>query len=502
MDTEQKKGFFGLIQCRYIVACLGSIGMAIAYGLKVNLSVAIVTMVNHTALELSNSQVQSDRPPIQHSMCLFNDSNHNSIIEDGPFKWSNTLQGTILSSYFWGYLISLIPGGRIAELFSAKWVMFFAIAINTICTLLTPITAKIHYSILIMMRVGQGIGGGVTFPAMHVLLARWSLPNERSVMSSVVYAGTSLGTVLSTLSAGIIADYINWEAVFYIMGGLNVIWLVLWVFFVFDDADSSPIISENEKKLINSLLKGNYSSAKKSFPLKQVLTSMPFWAILIAHTCSNWGWYMILIELPLYMKSILQLNVSESSKFISLGFFLMWVFSILLSRSLDYFRGKKIITTTFARKISTLIASVIPLGCFLGLSYIGCSRGGAIALTILAIVAIAGMFCGFLSNHIDIAPNYAGTLVAFTNTIATIPGIVVPMFVGGLIENDPGIYSWRIIFFTTIILYIIEIFFYVIFASGEEQDWNKNNNDNVEAQPLKNPQSPDGSKQDYKATLN
>lgn len=46
------------------------------------------------------------------------------------------------------------------------------------------------------------------------------------------------------------------------------------------------------------------------------------------------------------------------------------------------------------------------------------------------------MFCGFLSNHIDIAPNFAGTLMALTNTVATIPGIVVPVFVGQLTAVD------------------------------------------------------------------
>ena len=40
---------------RYVTAVLGSMGMAIIYGLKVNLSVAIVAMVNHTALGKQSS---------------------------------------------------------------------------------------------------------------------------------------------------------------------------------------------------------------------------------------------------------------------------------------------------------------------------------------------------------------------------------------------------------------------------------------------------------------
>lgn len=39
-----------MVPARYILAILGSFGMAIIYGLKVNLSVAMVAMINHTAL--------------------------------------------------------------------------------------------------------------------------------------------------------------------------------------------------------------------------------------------------------------------------------------------------------------------------------------------------------------------------------------------------------------------------------------------------------------------
>lgn len=105
------------------------------------------------------------------------------------------------------------------------------------------------------------------------------------------------------------------------------------------------------------------------------------------------------------------------------------------------------------------------------------------------------MFCGFLSNHIDIAPNYAGTLMAITNTAATIGGIFVPIFVGavthgnvrhsiGRLPNDfsrfysefifqQTIEAWRTIFSVTIALYVIEILVYTSCGSGDEQPWNK-----------------------------
>lgn len=163
---------------------------------------------------------------------------------------------------------------------------------------------------------------------------------------------------------------------------------------------------------------------------------MPFWSILVAHTCSNWGWYMVLIELPMYMKMVLKFKIAENALLTAAPFLAMWVFSLGLSKTLDTLRGKKMITTTTARKTGTLIASIVPMICFICLCYIGCKRTLAVVLMTIAIMSVGGMFSGFLSNHIDIAPNYAGTLMAITNSAATIPGIIVPIFVGQLTHSD------------------------------------------------------------------
>ena len=39
----------------------------------------------------------------------------------------------------------------------------------------------------------MGLGAGVTFPAMNVLIAKWAPEEERSTISSIIYGGTSLG---------------------------------------------------------------------------------------------------------------------------------------------------------------------------------------------------------------------------------------------------------------------------------------------------------------------
>lgn len=40
-----------------------------------------------------------------------------------------------------------------------------------------------------MVRILEGLGEGVTYPAMHAMLAKWIPPMERSKFAAYVYAG-------------------------------------------------------------------------------------------------------------------------------------------------------------------------------------------------------------------------------------------------------------------------------------------------------------------------
>ncbi|KAK7069347.1 hypothetical protein SK128_009561 [Halocaridina rubra] len=86
---------------------------------------------------------------------------------------------------------------------------------------------------------------------------------------------------------------------------------------------------------------------------------------------------------------------------------------------------------------------------------------------------LGGMYSGFLSNHIDIAPPLAGTLMGITNTCATVPGIVVPSFVGYMTHGNQTVEAWRTIFFITLGIFGLEAIVFCAFGSGEEQEWAK-----------------------------
>ena len=78
------------------------------------------------------------------------------LFQDGPFNWDTTTQGYILGSFFYGYVVTQIPGGRMAEVFGGKWIFGIGILITSVFTLLTPLAANYSFIALIVVRVIEG----------------------------------------------------------------------------------------------------------------------------------------------------------------------------------------------------------------------------------------------------------------------------------------------------------------------------------------------------------
>ena len=97
-----------------------------------------------------------------------------------------------------------------------------------------PLAAKVDFRLLVATRVIEGLGEGVTFPVMHAMLAEWAPPLERSKLSTLIYTGSMMGTVISLPLTGIICDTLGWEAAFYIFGALGIVWFFFWVLLVYD----------------------------------------------------------------------------------------------------------------------------------------------------------------------------------------------------------------------------------------------------------------------------
>ena len=336
------------IGTRHVFAIMAFFGFFNVYAMRVNLSVAIVAMVNNTALNSSHPGSKLFHPPSplaasSHrrgsnitTTCMedIEPSEGNSTDpdapQDGPFDWDEETQSLVLGCFFYGYVLTQIPAGFYAEKYGGHKIFGFGILFTSILTILMPLAAKTNFYFLIFIRVLEGLCEGVTFPSMQGMLSQWAPPLERSRMGTAIYSGTAIGTVVSMASTGVICQVLGWESVFYLYGVCGVVWYVFWECLVYDTPADHPHITEAERDLIEvSLGKRNVHSSStnneeshqvkkvsnlsKKVPWKYLLTSRPVWALLVTSVCYAYAGYLVLTEIPTYMYHIQGFNITTVS---------------------------------------------------------------------------------------------------------------------------------------------------------------------------------------------
>ncbi|KAG8235197.1 hypothetical protein J437_LFUL015291 [Ladona fulva] len=186
--------------------------------------------------------------------------------------------------------------------------------------------------------------------------------------------------------------------------------------------------------------------------------------------------------MPTYMGSILNFDIKKNGSLSAVPYLVMWIFSIFISWVSDKALERKMFSIGTARKIGNSIAHWGP-----GLALIGLGFAPSddpmlpLGLLILSVGLNGASFVGFQVNHIDLSPNFAGTLMGITNCVANIMSILAPIIAGKIAPNTEDADQWRIVFFVAAAVYFVFNLFFVIFGSGEIQPWNnpapKNDNE-------------------------
>ena len=74
------------------------------------------------------------------------------------FDWDEKIQSQILGAFFYGYVITQIPGGLLAARFGGKWLFGIGVLCTSVFTLLTPLAAEAGEGWLFATRFLEGVG--------------------------------------------------------------------------------------------------------------------------------------------------------------------------------------------------------------------------------------------------------------------------------------------------------------------------------------------------------
>ncbi|XP_016946257.1 putative inorganic phosphate cotransporter [Drosophila biarmipes] len=440
---------------RFLVVLMLFSGMANAYVMRTNMSVAIVAMVNHTAISEADSGAQG------------------RSLEDGEFVWSYKVQGYVLSSFFYGYVITQIPFGLLIKYFGARHFLGWGMMVNSLAALFVPISARSGGAVgLCVVRFIQGLGEGPIVPSSHSLLALWVPPDERSLAGAAVYAGAQFGTIVSMPLSGLLAHYGfdgGWPSIFYVFGVVSTIWCVLFIWLVQESPAVSTRIREAERQhILQAIWQQNQPLEMGQIPFLAIARSPPFYAILVAHAGQNYGYETLMTMLPTYMYGVLDVDIQSNGLISSLPYLAMWILAIVFGM-LAGCLIRRHCSVTLTRKLMNSLGQYGPAVALISVGYAHHSLWLTCLIFVVGMGLNGAIYSGFKINHLDLSPRFAGFLIAITNCVANLVGLLAPMVAGHVIDEKPGVDNWRIVFFIAAGVFVFTASFYNVFASGRPQ---------------------------------
>ncbi|TKC45187.1 hypothetical protein EI555_010228 [Monodon monoceros] len=412
---------FGLPR-RYIIAIMSGLGFCISFGIRCNLGVAIVDMVNNSTIHRGGKVIKENFS----SWVPFSKRFHYCV--KAKFNWDPETVGMIHGSFFWGYIITQIPGGYIASRLAANRANAHPGLENLVKSMedfrgFWSCHTSYLYPEYANPISSQSALWGVTYPACHGIWSKWAPPLERSRLATTSFCGSYAGAVIAMPLAGILVQYTGWSSVFYVYGSFGMIWYMFWLLVSYESPAKHPTITDEERRYIEE-------SIGESANL---------------------------------------LGAMEVGMLSAVPHLVMTIIVPIGGQIADFLRSKQILSTTTVRKIMNCGGFGMEATLLLVVGY-SHTRGVAISFLVLAVGFSGFAISGFNVNHLDIAPRYASILMGISNGVGTLSGMVCPIIVGAMTKNKSR-EEWQYVFLIAALVHYGGVIFYAIFASGEKQPW-------------------------------
>ncbi|MDH2387936.1 MFS transporter [Streptomyces sp. HNM0663] len=117
----------------------------------------------------------------------------------------------VISGYMLALAAALIPGGRLGDILGRKRMLLIGLALFGICSLAAGLSSE--PSIVIVMRIAQGVGAGVLFPLAIAVLTD-AYPQDRTMRAiGNAYGIGAVALALGPVFGGGVTELLSWRIV-------------------------------------------------------------------------------------------------------------------------------------------------------------------------------------------------------------------------------------------------------------------------------------------------
>lgn len=200
------------------------------------------------------------------------------------------------SAFLLAYAVMYIVGGRLLDRLGTRRGFVLIMVWWSAACALHGLAAG--FGLLLVARLLLGMGEGGAFPAAVRVVAEWIEPEERSTAVGIINAGTAVGSVLAAPLVARIVLTLGWRAVFFVAGGLGMVWVVWW-------AASYRGKAVVESNTLDARVLGEQLTLRELIGMNSVR------AVVFAKFMSDSAWYFLLFWLPKYLYDVRGFDVKH-----------------------------------------------------------------------------------------------------------------------------------------------------------------------------------------------
>lgn len=330
--------------------------------------------------------------------------------------------------FFLGYFTFQIPGARIAQRGSARWLIFVALLTWGSLAALTGVVR--HIWLLGIVRFLLGVAESVIFPSILLLLTRWFTRSERSRANSVFILGNPITVLWMSAITGYLIQAYGWQMTFILEGLPAVLWAPVWLWFVRDrPPDATWLSPESTEKLEEALALEQVHMAPVG-SLREILLRGDVVLLSVQYFCWSLGVYGFVLWLP----TIVRLGGSLSMGHTGLLSGVPYIVAIVLMLIVSHISDKTL------RRIELVWPFLLLSGFAMLGSYFAASHSFAVAFCCLVIAgscmyAPYGPF--FASVPERVPRTVTAEVLAVINSVGALGGFAGSYLVG-LLQSATG----------------------------------------------------------------
>jgi ACS family hexuronate transporter-like MFS transporter len=346
------------------------------------------------------------------------------------FHLNNGQFGLLLSCFGFGYILTNVVGGYIADRIGSKMVWGIAGILWSIATIMFGFATG--FLSLLMLRIVLGLAEGPVFPSLSRTINDWLPFDEKAKALSLGLLAIPISAVIGApISTYLIVTY-SWRYLFYFLGIAGIIWSIIWLLIYTNKPKQHKFILSDELQYIeNGKLQTNINiKGDKQDYFYHILTNKTFLVTCYAYFCNGYMKFFIITWLPGYIIQTYNIKL----EYLGIWLIIPWFFAAFSLVTNGYLSDKIWQKThSFRKSRSIIIAiSLISTAVFL----VPLLRVTTIEMSMLFISIATGLTymldsCIYAVTS-DLNPRRAGINLAIMNSFFGLSGIIAPIITGYL----------------------------------------------------------------------